>query len=457
MSEQERETTGVTFSLGQTLRLSSFHVGSAMGDILATAVWNRVLISDLGLPAGPVGLLIALRYLLFPVSLWAGYRSDTQPIFGLYRTPYIWGGRLLMLLSFPLLAVSLTTLAGDTASVAGWGIAFVCFLLYGVGTLMSGSPFLALVRDSVPRQKQGVAISMVQTALISLFPVVAIGFSRFADAYTNEVIWQLALATLVIGGFFWFFAIVGVERRTRRQGGGPQPGDAVLQTDFKAVFWEIWHDARTRLFFIFLSLSTMAAWMQDNVLEPFGGDVFEMPVSVTTRFTGYWGGATVLVLVPAFYFWRKRPPERQSGVTFWGLLLMAGGMALTGAAGLAEVQALLIPGLVLFGVGFGFYTFGGFSLMAVMSPDRNAGAYLGLWTISVVIFRGLGTFLGGVLRDVFLALGLGLGGGYGLVFVLAAVGLAGSALLLTRLDVVGFAREYGRSMTLVDVQVAGAD
>ncbi|MCB8965602.1 MAG: BCD family MFS transporter [Ardenticatenaceae bacterium] len=447
----------ITFSLGQTLRLSSFHVGSAMGDILATSVWNRVLISDLGLPAGPVGLLIALRYLLFPISLWAGYRSDTQSLFGYYRTPYVWIGRFLMVLSFPLLALSLTMLGENTASVAGWLVAFVCFLLYGIGTLFSGSPFLALVRDSVPPQKQGVAISMVQTALITLFPVAAIGFGRWAQDYNAAVLWQMSLTTMLVGGFFWFFAIVGVEKRTRRLGGGPQPGDTITRPDFGPVMRQIWLDQRTRLFFIFLSLSTFAAWMQDNILEPFGGDVFDLPISQTTRFTGYWGGATVLVLVPAFYFWRRRPPERQSGVTFWGLLLMAVGIALTGAAGLVQRVTLINPALLLFGVGFGFYTFGGFSLMAVMSPDRNAGTYLGLWTISVVIFKGLGTFFGGLLRDLLLGLHLPLNAAYGLSFIAAALGLVISAVLLLRLDVVGFARDAGRVATATDAQMALAD
>ncbi len=453
----DKRANQVTFSLGQTLRLSSFHVGSAMGDILATSVWNRVLISDLGLPAGPVGLLIALRYLLFPISLWAGYRSDTRPLVGYYRTPYVWIGRLLMILSFPLLALSLILLGENTASIVGWLVAFVCFLLYGVGTLFSGSPFLALVRDSVPPQKQGVAISMVQTALITLFPVAAIGFGRWAQDYDAAVLWQMALATMLIGGFFWFFAIVGVEKRTRRMGGGPQPGDTVSRPDFGPVLRQIWADPRTRLFFIFLSLSTFAAWMQDNILEPFGGDIFDLSISQTTRFTGYWGGATVLVLVPSFYFWRRRPPERQTDVTSGGLLLMALGIGLTGVAGLAHVAALLIPALLLFGVGFGFYTFGGFSLMAVMSPDRNAGTYLGLWTISVLIFKGLGTFWGGMLRDILLWMNLPLNAAYGFSFVFAAAVLTGTAVLLRRLDVVGFARDAGRVATLTDAQIALAD
>ena len=70
-----------------------------------------------------------------------------------------------------------------------------------------------------------------------------------------------------------------------------------------------------------------------------------------------------------------------------------------------------------FGGGFGVYTFGGLSLMAVMASDAEAGAYLGLWSISILVSKGLGTFLGGALRDIML-LGFNLSPGmaYGIIY-----------------------------------------
>ena len=87
-----REQNQLSFSLWRLLRLSSFQIGSAMGDIIVTSIWNRMMISQFGIPATPVSLLIALRYLLSPLSLWAGYRSDTRPFLGMRRTSYIWLG-----------------------------------------------------------------------------------------------------------------------------------------------------------------------------------------------------------------------------------------------------------------------------------------------------------------------------------------------------------------------------
>lgn len=436
----EHNQVSQQFRLGLTLRLSTFQIGSAMGDILTASVWNRIMITELGLPAWPVGLLIAFRYLLSPLSLWAGHRSDTELLWGLRRTSYIWLGRGLMVLSLPLLGVSVGRLGAARGDALGWLAAIACFLLYGLGTLLSGSPFLALVRDTAPPQKQGMAIAMVETALIALFPIVAVGFGRWMQTYNEALFWQLLLATMIGGGFFWFFAVVGVERRQRGRSGGERRA----QRDFRSTFDDILSDGRTRLFFAFLSLGTFAAWMQDNILEPFGGDVFAMDVGRTTRFTGYWGTATVVTLLLSFYIFRRREPARVVSVAQGGLVVMAVGMLFIAAAGVMESVALIIPGLLVYGAGFGFYTFGGLSLMAAMSPDPHAGAYLGLWSVAVLISKGLGTFTGGALRDLFL-LGAGLtpGLGYGLAFALSAVGLVGAVLLLGRLDVAGFVRDVG--------------
>ena len=94
------------FSILRSLKLGLFHIGSSFSDLLTSAVWNRILISDLGIAAWPVDCPTALRYFLAPLSLWAGYRSDTKPIFGSHRVAYIWLGRLMMLIALPLLPLS---------------------------------------------------------------------------------------------------------------------------------------------------------------------------------------------------------------------------------------------------------------------------------------------------------------------------------------------------------------
>jgi hypothetical protein len=49
-------------SVARNLKIAVFHLGSGMADVLTTGVWNRIMISDLGFQATPIGLLISLRY-----------------------------------------------------------------------------------------------------------------------------------------------------------------------------------------------------------------------------------------------------------------------------------------------------------------------------------------------------------------------------------------------------------
>lgn len=423
------------YSLGRSLRLTTFQIGSAMGEILTASVWNRVMITDLGMLATPVGFLLALQYFLIPISLWAGHRSDTIPLWGRRRTSYIWLGRGLMLLTFPLLGLSVREFESGQNTL-GWMLATAAFILFGVGKLMSGSVYLALVRESAPPAKQGLAISLTETVLIVLFPIAAIGFGRWMEVYDRTTFWQMIVGTVLAGAFFWWFAIARVEKQAT-----PLPS-RVAPPGVSETLRRIWQDRRTRQFFLFLAVATFAAWMQDNILEPFGGDVFGLPAGRTTRFTGYWGGATVLVLVICFIVWRRRPPEQQRGVTGVGLFTMALGMLLLAVAGWTHQVHLISLCLLVYGSGFGLYTFGGLSLMAVMSPDRDSGAYLGLWTIAILLFKGAGTFFGGAIRDILYPLSPALA--YGIVFVVAALGLLIAVNLLRGIDILAFARESKR-------------
>jgi BCD family chlorophyll transporter-like MFS transporter len=429
------------FALWHVLRLSSFQIGSAMGDILVTSIWNRIMISNFGIPAWPVGLLIAFRFFLSPLSLWAGHRSDGHPLWGLHRTPYIWIGRFMMIVSLPFLGFSLGRLADDPTNAWGWLFAVICFLLYGVGTLISGSPFLTLVRDSVPKSKQGMAVSIVEIMLIAFFPIVAITFGYWLEEYEQSLFWQVILFTMVVGGFFWWFAIAGAEKSEGMPGRADvKAGD----TGFGETFGKIARDGRTRRFFLFLALGMLSAWAQDNILEPFGADVFDLGVGATTRFNAYWQGMTVIVLVAVVYFLRKRRPEQQTTLAKAGLAIMATGMILLGASSAGAQFRLVQVGLVIFGAGFGMFTFGALSLMMVMTTDRAAGAYLGLWSVCVLVSRGLGISLGSVLRDIFLGLTGSPEVSYAIIFVLEAVGLILAALVLARADVLSFARDSGR-------------
>ncbi|NJN17350.1 MAG: BCD family MFS transporter [Oscillochloris sp.] len=439
----EQSASDERLNIPRTMKIGSFHIGSSFVDLLTSGVLNRVLISDLGLWATPVALLSALRYLLAPLSIWAGYRSDTKPIFGLHRLPYIWAGRAPMVLSLPLLPIVTVLLAADPTSLPGWGLAIFAFLIYGVGTLLSGSTYLALVRDSAPPRRRGQALSIVQIFLVVSFPVAAIVYGWLMPVYDPAAFWRVVLIGMALAAGFFFFALFGEERRGQRI----TADDPQEQVPFGQLLREMWADRRTRLFFLFLALGAISAFAQDAVLEPFGGDVFGMNAGETTRFNAYWGAGVVISLIGTVYVTRRREAFMMTGPTMLGLTLTAlplaalGAVALFAATDRAAAAGLLVPVLFCFGLGFGIYTVGAVSLLMAMTSDRRAGTYLGLWTVAQLVFRGMGIFFGGAVRDLVLLMGGTNTLAYATVFFLEAIGLLICVWLVFRVDVPGFARQ----------------
>jgi len=427
------------FRLHRAIKLGTFHVGSSIGDLLTSAVWNRVMIVDLGITAWPVAMLTALRYLLAPLTLWAGHRSDTRPIFGSRRIAYIWLGRLLMLISLPLLPLSTVAIAESASSPTGWGLAIVSFLLYGMGTLISGPPFMALVHDSAPYERRGQAISVVQFMLVVSFAFIPTIYARLMPSYEPELYTQLVFVSIAGAAAFWFFSILGEERR------GAVPATLEQAPAFIKTFSTIWADVRTKRYALFLGASAFFAFMQDAVLEPFGGDVFHLAAGETTRFNAYWGAGVLVGMVGTILLTRRWSPEKQVITTAWGLALLGLGLSMLGLTSLLEVLGWVMPVLAFFGLGFGIFTVGGVSLLMAMSKEEHAGSYLALWSVVQLVSRGAGIGMGGVLRDFALLLTKEFAGSYAIVFGLEALGIFTCVLLLRRVDVVGFAADRCRT------------
>lgn len=430
--------TSPEFSVVRSFKLGSFHIGSSLGDLLTSAVWNRILISDLGIAAWPVALLSALRYFLAPLTLWAGHRSDTRPILGSRRVAYIWLGRLLMLLALPLLPLSVVAIGRDAGSLLGWGLALVSFLLYGAGQLISGAPFLALVHDSAPYEKRGQASGIVHLMLVISFAFIPAIYAGVMPAYDPAAFARLVGIGMAGAALFWFFS---VWREERPFVASAAPSPAVAAPSFRRTFAEMWADHRARRYAVFLAASAFFAFMQDAMLEPFGGDVFGLAAGETTRFNAYWGVGVLLSMVGALIVTRRRPPHRQTSTTSLGLALLALPLLALGVASLAENLSAVRPILVLFGAGFGIFTVGGVSLLMAVNVEQRAGAYLALWSVIQLMARGAGIAMGGVIRDVALAASGQFSVAYASVFLIEATGLLVCIWLLARVDVPAFARQ----------------
>jgi BCD family chlorophyll transporter-like MFS transporter len=445
-------------SVGRNLKIALFHLGSGMADVLATGVWNRIMISDLGFSATPIGLLVSLRYFLAPLGVWAGRLSDRRAVGGYRRLFWIWLGRALMVASLLMLGGTTASLArGAEATPLVWLALGAALLLFSLGNAISGSTFLALIYDLAPEHQRGRAVGLVWTFLLLGFSVGGIvfgimlpsggGLVRLADvgsaalaadfrrvgflSFSPDTLQNLFIGAALIMGGLWLVSLLGEERRvTSSTPVVPQASDSGIWADLRSA----WNNPQTRLFFWYLSLSMIFAFTQDLILEPFAGDVFHMDARHTTRFAAYWGSMSILGTLVFLYLARRFPRLTNTLVCQIGVSVLVLTFVVFGASALGQVRGLVTPGLILLGIGLGIWNVGTLGLMMDMSPFGSAGTFLGFWSLVSTLARGVGVSGGGIVRDVMLQWTGSLSLAYGSVFLLEMVGLVVALLLLSRIN-----------------------
>ena len=445
MSEQQPQN----LSVGRNLKIGFFHLGSGMADVIASGVWNRIMITDLGFSATPVGLLVALRYFLAPLGVWAGRVSDQRAIGGYRRLFWIWLGRAMMMISMATLGLATAQFArGSDQTALLWTVITVSMLLFSLGNALSGSTFLALIYDRTPEHQRGRAVGLVWTFLLLGYTVAGFLFGvllpRDTDhmagietlQFSPDTLQTLFLVAAVLLGSLWFFSLMGEEKRARAEMRGttdaaPSEPRSSLRADLKLA----WSSRSTRFFFWYLALSMMFAFSQDLILEPFAGDVFGMEARHTTRFAAYWGSMSILGTLLFLVLSRRFKWLTNTVMNYIGVGLLVATFALFAYSSFAVVRPLVTPGLILLGLGLGIWNVGTLGLMMDMSPFGRAGTFLGFWTLVVTMARGIGVSGGGILRDLMLGLTGDLSVSYGIVFALGAVGLVVALWMLYHVKV----------------------
>jgi MFS transporter, BCD family, chlorophyll transporter len=106
--------------------------------------------------------------------------------------------------------------------------------------------------------------------------------------------------------------------------------------------------------------------------------------------------------------------------------------------GIFEARALFVPGVAVLGFGTGFSTATNLALMLDMTTGEQVGLFIGAWGVADALARGVGTLLGGVVRDMVTMATQSASGGYITVFLIEAALLAFSLALLRQIDVHAF-------------------
>lgn len=436
----------------RNIKIGSFNIGSAMADILGSGVWNRVMIADLGYPATPVSLLLGLNYFLAPFAILTGQRSDHTNIGGYRRLPWIWGGRALIAIGYLLLAFFTVELA-ITGSDMWWLGIVLALVLTGVGAVLSGSVFTALIYDRAPAHQRGRAMGLAWTMLLFGYAVAGVLFARLLPEYSTEGVLSLFTTIVVIMSGLWLFSVWGEERRLPAALTSPTQPD-IPQPNFWDDFRAVWSQRVTRLFFLYIGLSFMGAFAQDQILEPFGGQVFDLSTGETSRFAAYWGTLALLGSVFALYLHRKVSGYSYARINRYGVYLLVITFGLLGLSSFFRLEMMIRPVLLLFGAGLGMWNIGAWGLMVSVSSDERVGTYFGLWTMAALVFRGGGALLGAIFRDVTILITSSEEFAYGFVFLLEGLVLIASLAVISRIQFDYHIDEASQARVLVAI---GAD
>lgn len=423
-----------TLSTWTLLRLGLREFSAGLASVLILGVLNRVLKVELGVSLGVVAAVLASYNLAAPVALPIGHWSDTRPLFGRRRTPYIVGGAIVTGLAVAAAPHVAGRLAGGvTAQAVVLSVAL--FVAMGLGMYGSGTVFFALLSDVSPPQERGNVAKVIYLELLAgiLFGVGLTGAIVDEEAGNLGTLFALAGFMIVV---LTTLAVWGQERRAIEQ-----PARAPARVRLTAALREVSRIRQARLFFGFMVASTLFLFIQQAVLQPFGGDVFGMTVEQTSGFNAMLTLGTIVGMVTA-----GRPFAEQVGhrrVAWAGLWLSVsafGGLAFAAAA--ASVPATWLS-LLFVGFGTGVFNVATLALMMTMATRARAALFMGAWTFAHALADGAATAGGGIVYTVARAVTGSTTRGYAAVFALEAIGLALCLPLLRRVDPSRFAAEAG--------------
>ena len=445
-------------------RLGLFQMGLGIMSVLTLGVLNRIMIKELAIPATLVAGTIAMHQFVAPSRLWFGQLSDAKTIRGYHRTGYVLIGAALFAIA-AFLAVQVTWQLGNSLYNSGWTIATYgwvallagIFALYGLTLSSSSTPFAALLVDVSDQDNRSKLVGIVWSMLMVGIVIGAIVSSKLLPAATTcqETINTVsiysqpeqleALRSSINRLFFILPAVVfglalvstlGVEKKYSRYASRSALVDREDKITLSRALRVLTASRQTGLFFTFLLVMTISLFMQEAVMEPYGGEVFGMCVSETTRLNAFWGTGTLIGISSTGFLIVPRLGKQKTAQL--GCLTVALSLGLVILSGFSANPQILQGALVLFGLASGVTTTGAISLMLDLTAAETAGTFIGAWGLAQALARALATVSGGAVLDlgkqVFSMPVLS----YGLVFVLQSLGMLLAIGLLNRVDVTEF-------------------
>ncbi len=423
--------------------------------VLTLGVLNRVMIAELAIPATITAAVLAIGLFVSPTRVWFGQISDAKPLLGHHRTTYVWIGAALFTLTLSI-AVQVVWQLGNvvqasggflwTTQTLGWtALLALIMALYGLVTSLSSTPFFALLVDVSDEDNRGQLVGIVWSmmtvgiAIGGITSKVLLKRLDDANASLEAIRSSISWLFIIVPAIVFVLALVatfGVEKKYSRYSSRSRLVHREDKITLGKAIKVLTASRQTGLFFTFLLVMTISLFMQEAVLEPYGGEVFNMSIPQTSLLNSFWGIGMLMSLSATGFFLVPRLGKRKT--TRLGCLAISGCFVLIILSGFTGNARLFQFTLVLFGLSAGIATTGALSLMLDLTAAETAGTFVGAWGLSQAMARGIATITGGAVldlgRQVFTIPVLA----YGLVFALQAVGMVLAVWFLGRVNVQEF-------------------
>ena len=467
------------------MRLGLFQMGLGMMAILTLGILNRVMIGELGIPAIVTAGAIAMHQFVAPARVWFGQMSDNKPIAGKHRTNYILLGAIGFTCAV-FLAVQVMWRLGDLVQTnGGWlwsgetwlwtALLALVFAGYGLALSASSTPFAALLVDVSEEHNRskvvGVVWSMLMVGIVIGGITGGILLKNIADP---AIVTGANIGTLLLTGqqgippslealkspinFLFMVMPLGVfglaliatwgiedkySHYTNRSSASSREDSVTLGRAIKVLT----ASRQTGIFFTFLLVMTVSLFMQEAVLEPYGGEVFQMPIAATTQLNAFWGMGTLIGVSTTGFLIVPRLGKQNTAKLGCGLTSIS--FILIIVAGFSQSAGFLQTVVFLFGLAAGITTTGAISLMLDLTVAATAGTFIGAWGLAQAMARAIATVSGGAVLDLGRLIFPSPVLAYGLVFALQAVGMIIAIALLSRVNIKEFQDSTTKTITTV--------
>ena len=261
--------------------------------------------------------------------------------------------------------------------------------------------------------------------------ITGVGAASFMESYSFNRMIILCSSTSIVA---LLMALIALWKQESRSDDKISPPESLL-----AALRIVLNSQTSRRFAVFLLIGMFSYFMQDVILEPFGGEVFGLSAAETTRFNSYMGiGLVSSMLFGGMYL---TPHIGKHRVTTLGCWIIAISFAVLAISGFSQNGQLLNLTIGLLGLGAGFFTVGSVALMMDMTVSRHIGLFVGAWTLVQAVAKGPAAILAGGFQQMFSSLGLLPGQAYGAVFMLEAAGIILAILVLNGVTIQNFKDE----------------